>query len=149
MRARVKSPSETLTIGQVAKLAGVGIETIRFYEREGIIAEPPRRESGYREYDGEIVSRLRFIKRAQDLGFSLKEITELLAISGNPKEKCSKVKARAESKLEEIESKIRDLRRMQKVLHEVTRACVASQPISECPILKCFEDKPKSARREV
>ena len=69
-----------MTIGQVAKLAGVGIETIRFYEREGILKEPPRRESGYRIYDSEIIGRLRFIKRAQELGFSLKEISEMLAI---------------------------------------------------------------------
>lgn len=129
----------TLSIGQVAKLAGVGIETIRFYEREGIIDEPPRRESGYRIYDREIVTRLQFIKRAQELGFSLKEISGLMALRVNPKENCAKVKRQAESKLEEIENKIRDLKRMQKVLTEVTVACDASKPISDCPILKSFD----------
>lgn len=136
-----KTSSDSLTIGRVAKLAGVGIETIRFYEREGIIEEPPRRESGYREYGGEIITRLRFIKRAQELGFSLKEISELLALRVSPKENCSRVKKRAELKLEEIEAKIRDLKRMQTVLNEVTQACVASKPISDCPILKCFDEK--------
>jgi MerR family transcriptional regulator, copper efflux regulator len=130
-----------LTIGQVAKLAGVGIETIRFYEREGIIEEPARSDSGYRLYADEIVTRLRFIRRAQELGFSLKEISELMALRVNPKENCSGVKKRAESKLEEIGRKISDLQRMRKILTEVTEACVASKPISDCPILQCFDQK--------
>jgi MerR family mercuric resistance operon transcriptional regulator len=136
----------SLTIGQVAKAAGVGIETIRFYEREGIIAEPPRRESGYRDYGGEVVTRLRFIKRAQELGFSLKEISGLLALRVNPKENCERVKKRAEAKLEEIDLKIRDLKRIKKVLTEVTVACVASKPISDCPILGAFEGRNFAAR---
>lgn len=71
---------ETLTIGQLAKNAGVNIETIRYYERRGLIPEPPRRESGYRQYSPEFVTRIQFIKRAQELGFSLNEIAELLAL---------------------------------------------------------------------
>ncbi len=143
MRTPKKKPgvSTQLRIGEVAKQAGVGIETIRFYEREGIIADPPRRESGYREYDPEIVTRLHFIKRAQELGFSLKEISELMALKVNPKQNCSGVKKRAEFKLLEIEKKIRDLKRMQAVLNEVTEACVASKPISDCPILQCFDSQ--------
>ena len=133
--------AKSLTIGQVAKQAGVGIETIRFYEREGIIEEPPRRESGYRDYDGEAVTRLQFIKRAQDLGFSLKEIGELLALRVKPNSNCAAVKKRAEAKLEEIAEKIRDLKRMQKTLNELTEACVASKPISDCPILESFKGK--------
>ncbi len=131
--------TSTLTIGQVAKRSGVGIEAIRFYEREKIIPEPPRRESGYRDYDPEVVTRLLFIRRAQGLGFSLREIKELLAIRVNPKQDCSAVRKRAERKLEEIAAKVRDLKRMQKILNEVTRACVASKPIAEWPILKAFE----------
>lgn len=138
---RPRSVETSLTIGKVAKLTGVGIETIRFYEREGIIEEPPRRESGYREYDPGIVTRLHFIKRAQQLGFSLKEISELLKLRVNPKENCSGVKRRAETKLHEIDGKIRDLKRMRKILAEVTEACVASKPITDCPILKAFEDR--------
>jgi MerR family transcriptional regulator, copper efflux regulator len=142
MRTKTKpSSSRALTIGQVAKLAGVGIQTIRFYEREKVIEEPVRRESGYRQYDEEIVRRLRFIKRAQALGFSLREISSLLALRVNPKESCKGVKKQAEEKLEEIERKIDDLKRMQKVLNDVTRACVASRPIADCPILQCFEEE--------
>ncbi len=126
----------------MAKLAGIGIETIRFYEREGIIEDPPRRESGYREYSTEIIGRLHFIKRAQELGFSLKEISELLALRVNPEEEirvsgskeAGRIKARGDRA-----HKIRDLKRMQKILNEVTEACVASKPISDCPILKSFE----------
>jgi MerR family transcriptional regulator, copper efflux regulator len=70
----------TLTIGQVAKEAGVGVETLRYYEREGLVKEPPRRDSGYRQYPEDVVKRIHFIKRAQELGFSLKEIAELLAL---------------------------------------------------------------------
>lgn len=137
-KAGVQSPVN-LTIGQVAKLAKVGIETIRFYEREGIIDEPPRRQSGYREYDPEIIRHLRFIKRAQELGFSLREISQLVAMRVNPKQDCSGVKRRAESKLDEIAGKIEDLKRMHKVLTAVTQACVASKPITDCPILDCFD----------
>src|SRR3954463_8741057 len=125
---------ESFTIGQVAKLAGIGIETVRFYEREGIIQAPQRRESGYREFSQADIEQLRFIKRAQELGFSLKEIAELLAIRVNPKQNCSAVKARAEKKMSEIQKKIRDLKEIQKVLEKVTKACDASKPITECPI---------------
>jgi MerR family copper efflux transcriptional regulator len=139
MKQKTISDPSAITIGQVAKLAQVGVETIRFYEREGIIAEPPRRESGYRIYDTAIVTRLRFIKRAQELGFSLKEISELLALRVKANQNCERVKKRAESKLSEIKQKISDLTRMQKILTEVTEACVASKPIADCPILKAFE----------
>lgn len=140
MKKTTKGKKElSLTIGEVAKQSGVGIETIRFYEREGIIAEPPRRESGYREYDYEVITRIRFIRRAKELGFSLKEISELMKLKVDPRANCSGVKKRAEAKLEEIENKIRDLKRMQKILNEVAVACVAAKPISDCPILKCFD----------
>lgn len=141
MKAKLQpSLLQILSIGQVAKQAGVGIETIRFYEREGVIEEPGRSDSGYREYEAEIVTRLKFIKRAQALGFSLKEIAGLLALRVTPKENCSRIKKQAEQKLEEIGRKIADLKRMQKVLNDVTKACVASRPISDCPILKCFDE---------
>lgn len=139
LKLKPRVVEESLTIGKVAKLAGVGIETIRFYEREGIIEEPARRASGYREYELEIVTRLHFIKRAQELGFSLKEISQLLKLQTTSKQTCAEVKRRAEAKLGEIEAKIRDLKRMQKVLRQVTVACVASKPIEDCPILKCFD----------
>ena len=88
-----------LSIGQVAQRAGVGIETIRFYEREGLIADPPRKPSGYREYSPEVVRRITFIRRAKDLGFSLKEIGELLGLKVHPRSGCAAVKRNAEAKI--------------------------------------------------
>ena len=86
---------ETLTIGKVAKQADIGIETIRFYEREGLIEDPPRRASGYRQYPSDTVDRVRFIKRAKELGFSLKEIKELLYLSVDPGTTCTQVQQRS------------------------------------------------------
>ncbi len=131
--------SEILTIGQLAKRAGVGIETIRFYEREGVIEPPARRESGYREFGPDAVARLRFIRRAQELGFSLKEIVELLALKTDTKRDCSGVKRRAMAKIEAVERKLRDLRRIRTQLLTLTAACDESRPIQECPILRAFE----------
>ena len=141
-----KGISETFTIGQVAKLSGVGIEAIRFYEREGVIPSPPRTDSGYRLYNTETLKRLHFIKRAKDLGFSLKEITQLMALRLTPKSNCEEVKKRANAKLDEINKKIADLQRMRTTLKEVTEACEASKPITSCPILKCF-DLPVGGKR--
>jgi len=134
---------QVMTIGQVAKLAGTGIETIRFYEREGLIDEPPRRESGYRQYTLDVVTRLAFIKRAQELGFSLKEISELLALKLHPEASCAEVKQRAEAKVTDIETKIRDLQRMKKALMGLIGSCVSSQPVTECPILEAFGTRGK------
>src|SRR3989338_7084100 len=108
--------AESFTIGKVAGLTGVGIETLRFYEREGLIPEPPRRGSGYREYPPVIVDRIHFIKRAKDLGFTLAEIRELLSLSVGPKSTCADVKKKAEEKITEVEVKIADLKRIQKAL---------------------------------
>jgi len=137
----LKSTGETMTIGQVAKLAGIGIETIRFYEREGLIDEPPRRESGYREYSADIVTRLTFIKRAQELGFSLSEIAELLSLKLHPDASCVEVRKRAEAKVTDIEAKIRDLQRMKKSLMGLIASCVGNKPVTECPILESFATK--------
>lgn len=134
---------EVMTIGQVAKLAGMGIETIRFYEREGLIDEPPRRESGYRQYTFDVVARLTFIKRAQELGFSLKEISELLSLKLHPRASCAQVKKRAEAKVTDIEMKILDLQRMKKGLMGLIGSCVSTQPVTECPILEAFGTRGK------
>jgi len=141
MRATKSREHETLTIGQVAKLSGIGIETIRFYEREGLVDEPARRESGYREYTNDVVTRLTFIKRAQELGFSLREISELLALKLHPKASCAEVRQRAEGKVTDIETKIRDLQMMKKALMGLIASCNTSKPVSECPILEAFDSK--------
>lgn len=130
-----------LTIGQVAKNAGVGIETVRFYERQGLISEPPRKESGYRQYPEDVVARLRFIHRAKELGFSLKEIKELLALRLDPATTCAEVKSRATAKIADIEAKIETLQRMKKALVKLTKSCSGRGPTSECPILDALEPR--------
>ncbi len=130
---------ETLTIGKLAKRADVNIETIRYYERRGLIPKPRRRESGYREYSDETAKRILFIKRAKDLGFSLKEINELLSLKLDPGTSCSEVRKKAEMKLEDIESKIKTLRKMKKALVNLTNSCSGSGPVRECPILEALE----------
>lgn len=131
---------ESMTIGKLAREVGVGVETIRYYERRGLIEEPPRRESGYRQYPQDTVQRLRFIRRAKELGFTLKEIRELLALRLDPGTTCGDVRRRAEAKIGDIEEKIRTLRRMKEALQKLTLACSGHGPLSECPILEAMED---------
>jgi MerR family mercuric resistance operon transcriptional regulator len=128
-----------LTIGQVARRTGVGVETLRYYEREGLVEEPPRRESGYRQYPEDVVERIHFIKRAQQLGFSLKEIAELFALRVDPTTPSCEVKYRAEAKLVDIERKIEELLRMKRALEQITHLCTGQGPISACPILDALE----------
>ena len=126
---------ESLTIGKLAQRAGVGVETIRFYEREGLISEPPRRPSGYRDYPLETVARIVFIRRAKNLGFTLKEINELLELRVRPRRNCAQVKRSADAKIADIDGKIASLRRMRRALKDLTRACEKRTPTTECPIL--------------
>lgn len=128
-----------LTIGQLAKAAAVNIETIRFYERTGIVPAPPRQRSGYRHYPAEFVTRIRFIKRAQELGFSLKEIEELLALRVDSQTVCSDVKQRAEAKVHTIEQKIQTLQQMKQILVELVAHCQVEEPTSICPLLEALD----------
>ncbi|MBI4224474.1 MAG: heavy metal-responsive transcriptional regulator [Deltaproteobacteria bacterium] len=132
---------EHFTIGKVASVAGVGIETIRFYEREGLIPEPPRRDSGYRQYPPATIDRVRFIKRAKDLGFTLAEIKELLNLSVGPRTTCADVKRKAQGKIEEVDAKIAELKRIRMALNLLTDQCRGKGPVSECPILENLESK--------
>ncbi len=134
---------ESLTIGQLAKRAGVNIETIRYYERRGLIPKPSRRESGYRQYTWETVTRIQFIKRAKELGFSLREILELLSLRLDPATTCGDVKKRAEVKIADIEEKIRILQGMKKALVTLTMDCKGSAPVNECPILEALDSGEK------
>lgn len=127
---------ETLTIGELAKQGKVNLETIRYYEQQGLIPKPPRLSSGYRSFSPDAVSRVRFIKQAQELGFSLKEIKELLALQVNPHSTGADVKQRAESKLADIEAKMKILSRMKKALKQLMTSCDGNGSISDCPILK-------------
>lgn len=128
-----------LTIGEVAKLTEIGVETVRFYEREGLLEEPERRPSGYRQFDERIVTRLRFIRRAKELGFTLKEIKELLSLKLDPSTTCADVKSRAEVKIENIEERIRTLQRMKHALAKLTKACSGRGRTSDCPILDALD----------
>lgn len=128
-----------LRIGQVAKAAGVNIETIRYYERCGLLADPGRRESGYRAYPPEAVARVRFIKRGQQLGFTLREIAELLTLRVDDTSACDQVRAQAETKLAEIDARIADLLRIRHALAMLAAACAHGGPTGECPLLDALE----------
>ena len=130
-----------MSIGQVAHRAGIGVETVRFYERRGLIDEPPRSAAGYREYPEAIVSRIRFIKRAKELGFTLKEIKELLSLRLDPTTTCAEVRSRAEAKIADIEARVRSLRKMKKALVKLTAACSGRGTSSECPILEALDQE--------
>lgn len=114
-------------------------ETVRYYEQRGLIPNPPRTAGGYRTYGEEYVERIRFIKRAQELGFTLEEIKELLALRVDPNTDRSEVKHRAEAKLVDIVVKIRDLARMKHALMSLVATCNGCGPTSECPILEAME----------
>lgn len=129
---------QRLTIGRVAKLSGVGVETIRYYEREGILQQPGRPQGSVRVYPEETVHRLHFIKRAQELGFSLQEIQELLSLRAKPSGSCPKVRVKAEAKLKQIETKIEDLRRIQSALVMVKERCGSQLPTDRCLVLERF-----------
>lgn len=130
---------KTLTIGQVAKKAGIGIETIRFYERQELLEEPARNSSGYRQYPEDVVSRLRFIKRAKELGFSLQESKELLGLRSDSKATCHAVKEKAKTKLYDIENKINDLVRIREALEQLISQCPGHGPTSDCLILSALD----------
>ncbi|MBI3042945.1 MAG: heavy metal-responsive transcriptional regulator [Betaproteobacteria bacterium] len=128
-----------LTIGKVAHSAGLAIDTVRYYEREGLLEKPARSASGYRHYRPDVIARLRFIRQAKDLGFSLSEIRELLALKVAPGKSCADVKARAEAKIADVEQRIAQLNRMKGALSKLATACSGRGPTSECPILEAME----------
>lgn len=129
-----------LTIGRLAKESGVGVETVRFYERKGLIRKPNKRLSGFRRYEADNASRIRFIKRAQELGFTLREVKELLDLNASPRATCADMSKKAEAKIAEVEAKIKDLQRMKRSLKELAEACGESRKaVAQCRILDCFE----------
>lgn len=131
-----------LSIGQLARQAGVGVETIRFYEREGLIAEPERRPaSRYRQYPPQAVRRVRFIRHAKELGFTLKDIRELLELRVDPASSCADVRERAREKIADIEERLENLQRMKMALERLARRCRGEGPTAECPILEELEQQ--------
>lgn len=130
---------ESLTIGRLAKQAGVNVETIRFYEREGLVKTPARSAAGYRQYSTDAVRRIQFIRRAKDLGFTLKEIAGLLALQAKPGVTCADVRERAQHKIEDIRGRIDTLKRMHAALEKLVNECSGRGPITECPILDAMD----------
>lgn len=128
-----------LTIGQVADAADVNVETIRYYERRGLIPEPERSRSGYRQYTPAAIRRLRFVKRAQALGFTLSEIGDLLELRADPGRSCEQVEAEASRAMERIDRKIAELRRMRSALAPLRQACRERPSSDECPLLDALE----------
>jgi Hg(II)-responsive transcriptional regulator len=134
---------KAMTSGELAKQSGVNVETLRYYERDGILPQPKRTESGYRLYHDSDVQRVHFIKRAQDLGFSLKEIKELLLLKQEPDHSAAEVKKMAEEKIESIEEKINMLQAIKESLQNLTAACPgASATVEDCPIIHSLEGMP-------
>mgnify|MGYP000072752406 CR=1 FL=1 len=130
----------TLTIGKVAAAAGLGVETVRFYERKGLLVEPPRSQAGYRQYPAGTVRRLQFIVRAKALGFTLREIRELLDLRATPGARCADVQNRAETKIADIEDRIEQLRGMKRALGGLVAQCGGRGPVSQCPILEALDE---------
>ena len=127
---------DNFTIGKLAKQTNVGVETLRYYERRGLIEPQRRTDSGYRLYDDDARLRLQFIRRAQTLGFSLDEIAELLSLSNQPTASAADVKRLARAKIDDIEARIRDLERMKTALSALEDQCPGhAGTIAQCPIL--------------
>lgn len=130
---------QTLRTGELAEEAGVNVETLRFYERKGLLPEPPRRASGYREYPADTVRRIRFIQRAKELGFTLQEIKGLLELRVAPETTCAQVRDRAAEKVADVKRKISDLKVIERALNKLLNTCSGSGPVDDCPILKHLE----------
>lgn len=132
--------SHSLTIGKLAKQSGVSIDSIRFYERRGLIAEPKRTESNYRIYPLESADRLRFIKKSQKLGFSLGEIQELLELSHDPTASKADIKVKTDEKIKDIQNRIQALKRMLKALEQLDKSCDGHGSVDDCPILAALAE---------
>ena len=138
---------ETLRTGEVAARAGVNIQTLRYYERRGLLEEPERRASGYRKYPRDAVQLIRFIKKAQELGFTLTEIEDLLRLRSDQTASCPQVRVAAQAKIEGIEQKIRSLRAMKRALGVLVSSCRSGGSTRECPILDALDEKGREERR--
>ena len=136
-----------MTIGRLAKEAGVNIDTIRYYERHGLLPLASRRASGYREYAADDIARLSFIRRAKELGFSLTDIGELLSLSRDRRNDMRGVKRKAEERLADVERKIEKLKRVRRGLKTLIDACPGHGELSTCPIVAALSADAKAARK--
>lgn len=137
-----------LTSGKLAKAVGINTETLRYYERRGLLPEPPRRDSGYRVYPPESIERLRFIKSAQELGFTLEEIDQLLSLRVDETATAGDVRRQAQEKVAQIDAKIATLQQMRDALAHLVHQCHGEGPTAECPILDALSTSPVSAISE-
>lgn len=128
-----------MTIGELARRAGVAVPTVRYYERRGLLPAPRRTTSGYRAYAEDTLARLQFIRRAQELGFKLSEVGELLRLRLDPRTTAAAVKARADAKIADIDRRLLDLQRIRKALIHLTGQCRGGRgPAGECPLLEAL-----------
>jgi len=135
--------ANAITIGKLASRGGVNVQTIRYYERSGLLLKPSRTASGYRLYTDDAVRRLSFIRQAQLLGFSLSEIQELLSLRMQAGTTCADIRQRARQKIAAVDEKIEDLQQIKGALTKLAAACRGNGPTSDCPILEALESKKK------
>lgn len=128
-------------IGELARMAQVSVQTVRYYERQKILLPAGRKESGYRVYDERALKRLKFIRRAKEIGFTLREIKGLLELRVESASACEKVQKKVDDKLTMVEQKITGLESLKKVLNELIECCDRRQPTEECPILRAMEEE--------
>jgi Hg(II)-responsive transcriptional regulator len=124
---------------ELAKRSGVNVQTLRYYERRGLLAAPPRSGSGYRAYPSDAVRVVRFVKRAQQLGFTLDEIEELMHLADGGPDNCESARTVAAARLSDLDSKIADLRRMRDSLDRLVTTCTRPRPDRECPLLQAID----------
>lgn len=142
-----ESSKDTIRIGRLAELSGVSIDTVRYYERAGLLPEPSRRASGYREYSHSDVERLRFVRRSKELGFSLSEIADLLSLADDRHSDMKGVKKKAEKRLEQVEIKITELQRVKRGLKKLITACPGHGELDRCPIVAALNGKEPEVRK--
>ncbi|MGI8961710.1 MAG: MerR family transcriptional regulator [Bryobacteraceae bacterium] len=132
---------QRLTISRLARLGGVNLETVRYYERRGLLPKPPRTEAGYRQFSPDAAQRLRFIKRAQELGFSLDKVQELLALRLEPRTNRAEVRRRTETQIADIDRKIATFSAMKATLRDLAQRCEQCGSSPECPILASLDQE--------
>jgi Hg(II)-responsive transcriptional regulator len=142
VRLHAESQEQVMWIGEAAEQAGVNVQTFRYYERRGLLPKPPRRTSGYREFPDDAVRIVRFIKRAQDLGFSLDDVEELLRLRRHSGRNRVRIRSLAERRIEHIEQKIAELERMRAALETLVHSCHAGTTL-ECPIIEALSEVPR------
>lgn len=139
-----------MRIGELAQKAGVGVETVRYYETRGLIQKPLRPASGgYRAYPADAVHRIRFVRRAQQLGFALKEIGELLVLEVDPSSSCEDIRVRAEHKLDDVNARIADLEQISGALKKLIKSCPGQGPAIKCSILETLRNGDGEKRRQI